>query len=416
MPTRHRALTRGSAAAVVAESFCAGREPLCGVELEWPVHRRGDVRARPSAAQLLAAVTRLPLPCGSRVTVEPGGQVELSTVPAPTADRALDAATADATALHERLADAGLVAVHRAVDTRRAPSRILDAPRYRCMESYFAAGGDAGTWMMSNTASLQVNLGHDPDDPDRRWALAHRIGPVLVAAFANSPGFDRAGRRWESMRQAIWWSIDPGRTRPPPGRGSAGETWLDYVLAADVMLVRSADGDGAEAVAPGLPFGRWLAEGHPVGWPTADDLRYHLTTLFPPVRPRGWLELRMLDLQPPRLRDVATLVALTALTTGAAAELEERLPPTADLWRAAARHGLAHPVLAAAARSLFAVVVPAVRSVTDDGRRLDDVRAFADLHVARGCSPAQRIADAELCAPFGPALVPISRGRSGAPV
>ncbi|MBN9101483.1 MULTISPECIES: hypothetical protein [unclassified Pseudonocardia] len=61
----------------------------------------------------------------------------------------------------------------------------------------------------------------------------------------------------------------------------------------------------------------------------------------------------MLDLLPPRLRDVATVVALAALTTDAARELEARLPPTDGLWRAAARHGLAHPELAAAARVLF---------------------------------------------------------------
>lgn len=288
------------------------------------------------------------------------------------------------------------------------------------MGSYFAAGGDAGTWMMCNTASLQVNLGHDPVDPERRWALAHRLGPVLVAAFANSPGFDAAGRRWESMRQAIWWCMDPGRTRPPSTRGSAGESWLDYVLAADVMLVRSADGDGADAMAPGFPFGRWLADGHPAGWPTVDDLRYHLTTLFPPVRPRGWLELRMLDLQPPRMRDVATVVVLAALTTGAATELEERLPPTADLWCVAARHGLAHPVLAAAARILLDAVLPETGSVTADDRRLDDVREFAETHVERGSSPAQRVADVELGTAFGPtldlgyALVPISRQEAPA--
>lgn len=118
-PTPRRALTRESVAAVVAESFFAGHEPLCGVELEWPVHRRGDVGTRPSAAQLLA-VTTPRLPRGSRVTVEPGGQVELSTVPAATADGALDAATVDTAALHDRLDGSGLVAVHRAVDARRA--------------------------------------------------------------------------------------------------------------------------------------------------------------------------------------------------------------------------------------------------------------------------------------------------------
>jgi glutamate--cysteine ligase len=390
---------------VVAEAFRPHPLPLHGIELEWPVHLRDDLTRRPSHDHLLAA-TADPLPYAGRVTIEPGGQVELSTRPFQTADEALDAATADATALHTQLARAGLTTTDRAVDTRRAPRRILAAPRYACMEGFFSAGGEAGTWMMCNTASLQVNLGHDPDDPYRRWALAHRLGPVLVAAFANSPGIDATGRRWESMRQAIWWSIDPGRTRPPSIRGCPGTAWLDYALAADVMLIRSADGTDATALSPGFAFGRWLAEGHPLGHPTVEDLRYHLTTLFPPVRPRGWLELRMLDLLPPRLRDVATVVVLAALTTGAAGELEQRLPATEGLWCAAARHGLAHPDLAASARILLDAVLPVVAQVTANPRRRDDVRTFAELFVGRGVSPAQLVPDADIQASFGPALGP----------
>lgn len=404
MPARRRSLTTARAADVVAECFHPCSEPLCGLELEWPTHLRADVAARPDPACLLAAAGSLPR--GSRVTVEPGGQVELSTLPAPTADTALDAATEDAAVLHHRLAGAGFDAAERAVDTCRAPQRVLDAPRYACMESFFAAGGDAGSWMMGNTASLQVNVGHDPLDPYRRWALAHRIGPVLVAAFANSPGLDAAGRRWESLRQGIWWSVDPGRTRPPRG------PWLDYVLDADVMLIRSRH--GAVAVPPGLAFGRWMTGGHPMGWPTAEDLRYHLSTLFPPVRPRGWLELRMLDLLPPGLRDVAMLVVMAALTTDAARELGVRMPATDGLWCAAARHGLARPELAAAARILFDAVVPAVDAVTADQRRRDEVRAFAE----RGVSPSQLVADADLHARFAPTLLSrtgrVARGSAGA--
>jgi glutamate--cysteine ligase len=405
VPTHRRALTRASVAEVVAESFRPQPLPLCGIELEWPVHLRDDASERPTHDHLLAA-TAEPLPHAGRVTIEPGGQVELSTRPFTTADETLDAASADATALHAQLARVGLTTTDRAVDTRRAPRRILAASRYACMEDFFAYGGEAGTWMMCNTASLQVNLGHDPQDRYRRWALAHRLGPVLIAAFANSPGFDATGRRWESMRQGIWWAIDHGRTRPPTSRGCAGAAWLDYALAADVMLIRSPDGTGATALPPGFAFGRWLVDGHPLGHPTVDDLRYHLTTLFPPIRPRGWLELRMLDLLPPRLRDVATVVVLAALTTDATVDLEQRMPATEGLWCAAARHGMTHPDLADAARVLFDAVLPAMAQVTVDRQRLDDVAAFAELSVARGLSPAQLVPDVEIEAPFGPALGP----------
>jgi glutamate--cysteine ligase len=187
-----------------------------------------------------------------------------------------------------------------------------------------------------------------------------------------------------------------GRSRPHP---PAARPWLDYVLAADVMLIRSPH--GAVAVPPGLAFGRWMTDGHPVGWPTPEDLRHHLTTLFPPVRPRGWLEMRMLDLLPPGVRDVATVIALAALTTDAARELEVRLPATDGLWCTAARYGLACPELAAAARILFDAVVPAVDAVTADPQRREAIRAFAE----RGTSPSQHVRDADLHTPFTPTLL-----------
>ena len=113
---------------------------------------------------------------------------------------------------------------------------------------------------------------------------------------------------WKSARLANWWRIDPTRTRPawqPGGGGRRG--WLDYALDARVMLVRTAD--GFRPMPGPLTFGRWVAEGHDdVGHPTIDDLDYHLTTLFPPVRLRGWLELRYLDAVPGPWWQVATAV------------------------------------------------------------------------------------------------------------
>lgn len=409
MPSRCRALTRDAAAELVARAFAAPSAQLCGVEVEWPVHRRGLPTARPAYADL-AALAEAPLPCGARVTIEPGGQLELSTRPLESADAALDAAAMDTVALHGRLRAAGFEPVESAVDTRRMPHRILEAPRYACMEQFFEARSCAGSWMMCNTASLQVNVAHQPLDVQRRWALTHQLGPVLVAAFGNSPGIDRQGRRWQSMRQAIWWSIDPGRTRPVPTSRPGPDALLDYALAADVMLIRSADEASVEPVAPGLSFGRWLTDGHPCGWPTADDLAYHLTTLFPPVRPKGWLELRMLDLVEPWLREVATLVVMAALTTDAARELQATLPDTSDLWCSAARHGLAHPVLGRAANTLMDAILPRLGEITSSDVRRDNTRFFAERYVAQRTSPAQLVTNQRLRAPFAPDL-----GMTGEP-
>lgn len=406
MPSCHRALTRATVAQTITTALAGDRRQLVGIEVEYPVHHVSGPSIR---AQLdeLQAVCADPLPSHGRATIEPGGQMELSTAPTPTLDAALDALHADSETLRHRLRRRQMVMRDMAVDTRRPPRRILEAPRYAAMEQFFGASGEAGTWMMCNTASVQVNVSHHPVNPGFRWALAHRLGPVLVAAFANSPGLDASGIRWESLRQAIWWSIDPSRTRPPCMKRPMTESWLEYALAADVMLIRSECGSEATALCPGFSFGDWMRTGHPLGWPTVDDLLYHLTTLFPPVRLRGWLELRMIDALPPRLLEVATLVATTALTVEAAAEeLWTRLAPVDGLWVEAARYGLSHPALVEGANVLFDVVCRHIDQRTALPHRRDAVLDYRTRYVREGMSPAQAVNTLALLRGRAPHLTP----------
>ena len=119
--------------------------------------------------------------------------------------------------------------------------------------------------------------------------------------------------------------MDPSRTGsgPPTGRRrrvacrSPAEEWLAYALAARVMMIRvspdrfeAVDGPLGEEL---LTFAAWMERGHELGWPTLEDFEYHLTTLFPPVRPKGWLELRMLDSLPDPWWRVAAGVATALL-------------------------------------------------------------------------------------------------------
>ena len=108
--------------------------------------------------------------------------------------------------------------------TRADAPRVLDAPRYRAMEAYFDSRWPAGRTMMRNTASIQVNLDvGSPATTDARWHLAHDIGPVLTACFANSP-FDAGGNPsgYRSTRAAVWHAIDPGAHRLGPPRPRSG--------------------------------------------------------------------------------------------------------------------------------------------------------------------------------------------------
>ncbi|WP_159444853.1 glutamate-cysteine ligase family protein [Pseudonocardia thermophila] len=361
-----------------------GRD-LVGIELEWPLHRPPGVETRPAHADL-ASFDGLRLGAGSRVTIEPGGQVELSTAPFPTAAGALSAAQADSDALFALLHRADLVPCTLAVDDRRRPQRILDKSRYGAMEEFFAGQGWAGAWMMNNTTSTQINLSHDAADPVGRWDLLHRLAPVLIAAFSNSPGVDVHGRRWACLRQAIWWSIDPGRTRPVRVAADPARAWADYALDAPVMFITGPD-DTRVVPAPGLTFRDWLTHGHPAGWPTVDDLRSHLTTLFPPVRPRGWLELRVLDALPEWIRSVAVLAVATAVRDDARRELLRRLPDTGGLWLPAIRDGLADPALAGQAEIFFEVVTAHLDPATVGPELAARVAEFRARYVARRRCP-----------------------------
>ncbi len=393
MPTCQAELDVDTARGITAEAFVAAGTRRWGLEVERIVHRVGDPAGRLPYAELCPLEGLLP--SGSRVTLEPGGQVELSTAPAQDLDALLDGLATDTAELDARLSSRGLRAVDRALDLARPPQRVLAQPRYQAMEAFFDTRGGAGRWMMCNTAALQINLSHDPAGSTRRWRVLHAIAPVLLATFANSPGLDCAGRSWASLRQGIWQSLDPARTCAPGLTGSPRRAWADYVLAADVMMIRTS-GD-AIAVPPGLPFAQWLRQGHPAGWPTADDLRYHMTTLFPPVRPRGWLEIRVIDALPPQVREIAVLTVAAATEEEPAAELLRRLPDTRSSWTAAARAGLADDRLASAAVTLFDITATALPRLTSRSDRIKAVMDYRSSHVLPRVQPwGGSMADAAL--------------------
>ncbi len=237
------------------------------------------------------------------MTLEPGGQVELSGPPGDDVATAAAGLRADTAVLRSVLAAAGLGLAPLGTDPARPPARVSPGPRYAAMEQHFAAAGcpAAGAAMMTSTASVQVNLeAGQPGEQHDRVALAHALGPVLVAVSASSPMLAGRETGWASTRQQVWGDLDQARCGPLLGRRDPAEEWADYALAAPVMLVRFTDAGGAEAVTGRVPFADWASGRTLLGGrrPTAEDLDYHLTTLFPPVRLRGFLEIRYLDAGP----------------------------------------------------------------------------------------------------------------------
>jgi glutamate--cysteine ligase len=381
--------------------LCPGDQPArVGVELELLTMVAGAPGRRPPAADLLAAVTGLSLPAGGRVTLEPGGQVELSSRPHLGPGDAIEATTKDLRALRTALDAGGISTASAGLDASRRHRRIVRGPRYDAMEAYFQGDGGAGRAMMCATASVQVNLDlGDAATLPRRWRLAHALGPVLVASFANSPVAAGRPTRARSCRQQIWALLDPTRSAPVMSALAPVESWARYALAARVMLMRVA-ADRYEAVGDGLTFSRWMTEGHALGYPTPDDFAYHLTTLFPPVRPKGWLELRMIDAVPDPWWQVAVAVTTALLDDPAAFHVAERTcPPVAGCWDEAAGHGLSHPGLASAARTCFAAAIEAMPRLGIGPETVSAAEAFVDRYVERGRCPADDILDAWTLAP-----------------
>ncbi|UNT00407.1 ergothioneine biosynthesis glutamate--cysteine ligase EgtA [Streptomyces tubbatahanensis] len=433
--------------------FKTGPPRRVGVELEWLVHpvdgfppapRTGSVRqAAPGrehvgAAALEAAVSELrDLSLSSVVSLEPGGQIEFSSRPSDSLPACIEAVGADLAAARERLARHGMRLVGRGLDERRG-LRLLDAPRYRAMEAFFDRTGPAGRTMMRSSASVQVCVdagvaGRGPFGLRRRWFLAHVLGAVLTAAFANSPVLEGDWAGWRSGRQAVWAALDGYRNLSPApvSRENPRSLWARHALDAPVLCVRSREGPWT-VPGDGMTFRQWIGhwsgrgrrhgsspgpDGAALRPPGRSDLDYHLTTLFPPVRPCGHLELRMIDAQSGDDGWIVPLAVTTALFDDAvAAQAAFRAvrplthlcagapAPRNALWERAARDGLSDPGLHRAAAACFAAALEALPRMGADRSVVAAVGDFTARYVTRGRCPADDTLDA--CGSVTPAAAP----------
>ncbi|SES04180.1 glutamate--cysteine ligase [Lentzea xinjiangensis] len=242
----------------------------------------------------------------------------------------------------------------RGADQHRGPARMLRVPRYAAMEHAFNQLGDDGISMMCSTAGLQVCLDFGEEKHlEDRWAAVHGLGPVMIALFANSPGIGGQHRGWASARMRALYGTDPVRTRPSAVCADPAAAYARRVVDTPVIVVR---GPGASWIPPRrLTFAEWI-DGALDRPPTSDDLDYHLTTMFPPVRPRGYIEIRYLDTPAPGgwIAPSALLVALfsdPSVVDGVLAATER----AAGRWLTAARHGMADERIATAAREVVAL-------------------------------------------------------------
>lgn len=403
--------SREEAEAYVASvCFKHGPPRLLGVELEWLLARRAvpphRPPSRPDANVLTAALgphtpvsldplsPALPLPSGSSVTVEPGGQVELASRPFADLSSLVVAVQADSAELHRRLRQQDLHPTRYAADPVFPARRVLTIPRYAAMEAAFDRLGTEGRSMMCSTAAVQpcLDLG-ERAELGLRWTALHALGPVLIAAFANSPALHGRHTGWKSSRMACWLALDPPRTAPPDL--SVADPVAGYarrVMEAALICVRR--NERSWTAPPGVTFADWLAGALPSP-PTTADLDLHLSTLFPPVRPHGHVEVRYIDAQAGDewVVPVAVLAALLATPATTSAALQACLP-VAGRWLPAARDGLADPDLARAAGAVFMLARDALPALIDSGAVRDLVDRAVQRVLRKRC-PADDTPDLE---------------------
>lgn len=407
-------LTSASDAAEYLVEGCLTDGPVgrVGLEIEAHCFDLADPLRRPGWDELTATISALPpLPGGSLVTVEPGGAVELSGPPIADPPAAISAMTADRAVLCSGFAKAGFGLVLLGADPLRPAERVNPGPRYQAMEKFFhdSQTGPAGAAMMTSTASVQVNL---EAGPRANWAervrLAHALGPTMIAMAANSPALGDAFTGWQSTRQRVWSQLDSARCGPILGESGddPASDWARYALRAPVMLVHSPE---PTPVARWVPFADW-ADGRVLlddRKPTIADLDYHLTTLFPPVRPRGFLEVRYLDSVPDSIWPAVVFTLATLLDDPAAADIAaEATESVATAWDRAAQVGLRD-------RRLHEAAVRCVQAAAE--RAPADVAESMGLltrSVEEGRSPADDFADRAVRHGIAGAVTQLAQGES----
>jgi glutamate--cysteine ligase len=254
---------------------------------------------------------------GANVSLEPGGQFELSGAPLVNVHET-DAETKAHLAEVKVLADemgVGFMGIGAAPVWSGAQMPVMPKGRYRLMTDYMGRVGTHGTQMMYRTCTVQVNLDFGSEaDMVQKLRVALALQPVATALFASSPFFDGGLNGHKSWRSRIWRGLDDARTGMLPfafDPGMGYERWVDWVLDVPMYFVYR---DGRYIDALGQSFRDFLVGKLPAlpgEIPTLSDWADHLTTVFPEARVKQFIEMRGAD-----CGSVRHLAALPAFWVG----------------------------------------------------------------------------------------------------
>ncbi|GLS88761.1 glutamate--cysteine ligase [Cypionkella aquatica] len=254
---------------------------------------------------------------GANISLEPGGQFELSGAP-------LEDLHQGAAELQNHLDEVRQIAdplgikfmgIGAAPEWSATTMPVMPKGRYRLMTDYMGRVGTHGTQMMYRTCTVQVNLDYASEaDMVKKLRVALALQPVATALFASSPFFDGKPNQHKSWRSRIWRGLDNARTGMLPfafDQGFGFQQYVDWVLDAPMYFVYR---DGKYINALGQSFRAFLKgelPAMPGEKPTLSDWADHMTTVFPEARVKKYIEMRGAD-----CGDQAHIDALPAFWVG----------------------------------------------------------------------------------------------------
>ena len=327
---------------------------------------------------------------GANISLEPGGQVELSGAPLETIHQTCDEVNTHLVEV-KSIADeigVGFIGLGAAPLWSHDDMPLMPKGRYALMDSYMDKVGTAGTTMMRRTCTVQVNLDFSTEaDMVQKMRVALALQPVATALFATSPFFDGKVNGHKSWRARVWRHLDDDRTGMLPfvfDDGFGFEAWVQYVLDVPMYFVYR---DGVYIDALGQSFRDFLngkLPALPGETPTMSDWADHLTTVFPEARVKKFIEMRGADGGPWRrlcalpafwvglTYDQTALDAAWDLVKGWDAETRDALRVAASVDGLQAEvngirmHDLAREVLAIAEAGLVARARPGAGGLVPD--------------------------------------------------
>ena len=345
---------------------------------------------------------------GASITLEPGGQFELSGAPHSDLSSLVEEFSLNRNCVNQLASEAGFRVITAGLTPITSIESIDWMPkgRYVIMREYLPEQGDLAHYMMKGTTSVQCNYDFiDETDCAQKVALCAGVAPLTTAMFANSPLYLNRPTQFQSFRGHIWTRTDPDRTGFPPGlrEDFTYERWVDYLLNVPMMFVQR----GNEWIhAKGSSFNEFMTKGIDGHFPTWDDWELHMTSTFPEVRIKRTIEVRGADCVSHELA-----VAFCALFTGLLYD-ETALSKGLELSQELGHYGTRDERFATACQlglqgqfinasgstSILELASRLVQIGADGLERYQphnrDLLAPLEAQIARGCSPAMDLINA----------------------